>query len=204
MAAALDFSRNVSLANGVRPSAAYSQRDVPGITRAVVPLFAKHGIRIVSIGTTGANEAPDVPGTALSRGGNGVFRWRVEGSEVFVLWHRSGYGGDKLADCHIADDEALCPDWVGDNGGARSGPSVVGNFAAIQKEYPNARVRTATFDDFLPALTRANESLPVLTSEVGDTWIHGMQVRSERGALFVRAPQIYHGGRVGLSARVPH
>ena len=36
-------------------------------------------------------------------------------------------------------------------------------------------MRTATFDDFLPALTRANASLPVLTSEVGDTWIHGMQ-----------------------------
>ena len=40
-----------------------------------------------------------------------MFRWRVEGSEVFVLWHRSRYGGDKLTDCHIADDEALCPGW---------------------------------------------------------------------------------------------
>jgi hypothetical protein len=54
----------------------------------------------------------------------------------------NSYGGDKVTDCHIADDEALCPDWVGDNGGARSQDSVVANFAAIQKEYPDAKVKT--------------------------------------------------------------
>ena len=171
LTAALEFSRNVSLANGVAPSKAYSQRDVPGITRGVVPVFAKNGIEIVSIGSNGANEAPDLPGG--HDGHAPVFRWQVDGAEVFVLWHRAGYGGDKVTDCHVADDEALCPDWVGDNGGARSQGSVIANFAAIQKEYPNARVQTSTFDAFLPALKRANASgtLPVLTEEVGDTWV---------------------------------
>ena len=147
----------------------------------MVPLFAKHGIEIVSIGTNGANEAPDVP--ANPAGGANVFRWRVEGSEVFVLWHRSRYGGDKLTDCHIADDEALCPDWVGDNGGARSASSVKANFHAIQQEYPNAKVQTSTFDAFLPALKRANASLPVISSE------------GERGNL---APRIIDSVRLGL------
>ena len=178
LTAALEFSRNVSLANGVTPSKAYSQRDVPGITRGVVPVFAKNGIEIVSIGSNGANEAPDLPGG--HDGHAPVFRWQVDGAEVFVLWHRAGYGGDKVTDCHIADDEALCPDWVGDNGGARSQGSVVANFAAIQKEYPNAKVQTSTFDAFLPALERANASgtLPVLTEEVGDTWVRQLLARS--------------------------
>eukprot|EP01043_Picozoa_sp_COSAG02_P017275 COSAG02_NODE_780_length_17266_cov_3.939244_3_plen_698_part_00 len=179
LAAALEFSRNVSLtyAPGQPPSKTYSQRDVPGITRAAVPVFAKHGVEIVSIGSNGANEAPtELPGKNPA-GGAPVFRWQVDGAEVFVLWHTSGYGGDKVNDCHIADDEALCPDWVGDNGGARSEASVIANFAAIQKEYPQATVQTSTFDAFLPALKRANASgsLPVLMDEVGDTWIHGMQ-----------------------------
>ena len=56
-------------------------------------------------------------------------------------------------------------DWVGDNGGARSAPSVKANFHAIQQEYPNAKVQTSTFDAFLPALKRANASLPVISSE---------------------------------------
>ena len=176
LTAALEFSRNVSLANGVTPSKAYSQRDVPGITRGVVPVFAKNGIEIVSIGSNGANEAPDLPGG--HDGHAPVFRWHVGGAEVFVLWHRAGYGGDKVTDCHIADDEALCPDWVGDNGGARSQGSVIANFAAIQKEYPNSKVQTSTFDAFLPALKRANASgtLPVLTEEVGDTWVRQLRI----------------------------
>ena len=203
LAAALEFSRNVSLtyAPGQPPSKTYSQRDVPGITRGAVPVFAKHGIEIVSIGSNGASEAPtELPGKNPA-GGAPVFRWRVDGAEVFVLWHASGYGGDKIHDCHIADDEALCPDWVGDNGGARSEASVISNFASIQKEYPNAKVQTSTFDQFLPALQRANASgaLPVLTDEVGDTWIHGIQsdpfkTRAFRAMQRARSSCVASGG----------
>ena len=42
-----------------------------------------------------------------------MFRWRVVDKEVYVLFHRGGYGGDGLADCHVAGGEALCPDWKG-------------------------------------------------------------------------------------------
>ena len=72
---------------GGKPSAAYSQRDVPGITRAVVPVFARNGIRIISVGSNGLNEAP-IP---LPDGETApVFRWRVGGEEVYVLFHRGG------------------------------------------------------------------------------------------------------------------
>ena len=50
-------------------------------------------------------------------------------------------------------------------GGARSEASVVANFASVQKEYPNAKVITSTFDAFLPALKRANASGAKSTSE---------------------------------------
>ena len=175
LAAAVRFSRNVSLAYGAKPSAAYSQRDVPGITRAAVPIFARNGIRIISVGANGMNEAPIPLGAADTAP---VFRWRVGGSEVYVLFHRGGYGGDGLSDCHYAAGEALCPDWKGDNSGPRKPEDIKQQWAKIKREFPNATtIRTATFDDFLPALERANASgsLPVITGEVGDTWIHGMQ-----------------------------
>jgi hypothetical protein len=44
-----------------------SQRDVPGLSRAVVPLLAKAGVHTVSIGANGGSASPDLPGYDLSR-----------------------------------------------------------------------------------------------------------------------------------------
>ena len=58
-------------------------------------------------------------------------RIQVDGHEVFVLFHRGGYGGDGRADCHIAAGEALCPDWKGDNSGPRSEADIRAQWAKI-------------------------------------------------------------------------
>jgi hypothetical protein len=47
----------------VPPPKVLSQRDVPGLTRAVVPLLAKRGILGVSVGSNDGSPAPMVPST---------------------------------------------------------------------------------------------------------------------------------------------
>ena len=125
--AALDFSRKVALDNGVTsPSVTYSQRDVPGLTAATVPLLASNGLRIITVGSNGINEAPEVPS---------VFRWRFGGQEMFVLWHRNGYGGIALSDCYLVGDEALCPDWSGDNAGPKTADVIENDFQFMRNAY---------------------------------------------------------------------
>lgn len=37
------------------------QRDVPGLTRAVVPLLSAEGIRVLTVGVNAGSAPPDVP-----------------------------------------------------------------------------------------------------------------------------------------------
>jgi hypothetical protein len=42
-----------------------------------------------------------------------------------------------------------------------------------QNEFPNAVVQGSTFDEFVEQLNTVRSSLPVIESEIGDTWIYG-------------------------------
>ena len=62
-----------------------SQRDVPGMTRGVIPLLAKRGIKAVSVGMNGVCPPPNVPK---------AFVWRdpPSGESILALFHPHGYG----------------------------------------------------------------------------------------------------------------
>lgn len=62
-----------------------SQRDVPGMTRAVIPLLTKRGVKAVSVGENNAVAPPNVPN---------AFVWRdaPSGESVLALFHPKGYG----------------------------------------------------------------------------------------------------------------
>jgi hypothetical protein len=40
--------------------------------------------------------------------------------------------------------------------------------------FHNSQLRASSFDDFFAVLDKARSQLPVVTSEIGDTWIHGI------------------------------
>ena len=67
------------------------------------------------------------------------------------------------------------------------------------QEFPGAAVVASTFDDFLPFLEAAAPSLPVITTEIGDTWIHGaasdpQKLAFTRAAGIARAACLRPGG----------
>lgn len=68
----------------------YSQRDVPGLTRAAIPLLSKYGVKGVTVGENGACAPVNVPN---------IFLWRdnATDSEVVALFHPHGYGLDAEA-----------------------------------------------------------------------------------------------------------
>ena len=62
-----------------------SQRDVPGMTRAVIPLLRKRGVKAISVGENGACAPVNVPKS---------FIWRdpPSGESILALFHPHGYG----------------------------------------------------------------------------------------------------------------
>lgn len=51
---------------------------------------------------------------------------------------------------------------------------VVQSLNSVRQEYPDAEVIASTFDAFLEDIEPARDQLPVLTGEIGDTWIYGV------------------------------
>ncbi len=136
--------------------------DVPGHTRALVPLLAEAGIRLLHIGVNEASSVPDVPP---------VFIWRDEAthSEVMVIYHHAYGGLTQIAGL----DDVLALFLTGDNEGPPTEQSVAQTFDLLQKRLPDARIIASSLDDFARPLETVRDRLPVITSEIGDTWIHG-------------------------------
>lgn len=156
----LSLARDLDHRFGRRTIAA-KMTDVPGHTRAIVPLLAQQGVRFLHIGVNPVCKPPEVPP---------VFRWRApDGSEVLVAYS-FGYGStfaikgfhDGLAFAH-----------TGDNLGPPPASGILQSFEACRAASPGALVKASTLDAFARKLLQHRDELPIVTDEIGDTWIHG-------------------------------
>lgn len=144
-----------------RKTTAAKMTDVPGHTISLVPILAKHGIKLLHLGVNGASAMPKVPE---------CFLWRHEsGAEVIVIYSGS-YGGEFRCDL---TDEILYFDHTVDNRGARNEEDTIKAYEKVCALYPDYDVQAGRMDDYADAIWEKRSSLPVVTSEIGDTWIHG-------------------------------
>ncbi len=143
-----------------RKTIAAKMTDVPGHTRGLVKLLAKHGIRFLHIGVNGASAVPEVPE---------CFLWKSGDSEVVVVYS-GDYGGAFQSDIL---EEILYFDHTHDNSGAPAPEKILKKMHALRSEYPDYEVEAATLDDFAEVIWEKREKLPVVEEEIGDTWIHG-------------------------------
>ncbi len=177
-----------------------SQRDVTGLTRGAVPVLARNNVFGISIGANDGSPPPIVPSTVdcYVNGKHKIrspFLWRDEAtdSEVIVDIHPGGYGGvtggsmpdgtpffsrdGLLCDCigHPQLEDVLCYAWRGDNYGPNGTEEVLLDYKKFAEAFPHAEIRASTLDTYFALLnTEAiKASLPVVTSEIGDTWMYG-------------------------------
>ena len=189
---------SLGLSGDVPNATVMQQRDVPGITRAVVPLLARKGVIGLSIGVNDGSPAPIVPSTRACVSGKRQvrtpFRWldQASGESILVDMHPGGYGGilpplpddpsaayfsrdGLLCDCVGVSglDEVMCYSWRGDNYGPAGVNETEHNFRLFQAAFPQARVVGSKLDTFFAKLQPLRHTLPVLTSEIGDSWMYG-------------------------------
>lgn len=145
-----------------RQTIAAKMTDVPGHTRGIVPLLVEAGIDFLHIGVNEASTMPDVPP---------LFIWRDDGGAELVVMYQHTYGASMaLPGC----TEAIAFAHTQDNRGPQSPEQVVAIFRELRKAFPQADVVASTLDAFARALPPIKEQLPVVTAEIGDSWIHGV------------------------------
>lgn len=95
MAASVEMAHMLDAKFGFAPKATLIQRDVPGMTRGIIPWLLASGVQAISVGVNSASTPPDVP-----KG----FVWKDEntGKSVIGMLHPGGYGGIGRADAVIA------------------------------------------------------------------------------------------------------
>src|SRR5450759_3881396 len=157
----LSLSHTLDIRLGKHTIAA-KMSDVPGHTRAIVPLLAEAEITFLHIGVNGASTPPAVPP---------LFVWRnPSGAEVIVMVHKGSYG-DLMLVPGLSDAIAFAH--TGDNLEPQSEEQLHQAYQELHNKFPGTQVVASTLNAFADQLQRIKSSLPVITAEIGDTWIHG-------------------------------
>ena len=73
---------------------------------------------------------------------------------------------------------------TGDNLGPPNCAAVCAIFRQVRQQFPDAPVRASTLDAFARQLRAVKAQLPVVTGELGDTWIHGVGTDPRKVAQF--------------------
>jgi len=156
-----------------------SLRDVPGLTRNSLTALAYAGVKVISVGVNPGTAPPAVPK---------LFKWEGDLS-VLGMWHKGGYplnagpslanaGGLSYSDCLIIPEQqaALAFAFRTDNTGPPMSLSEIEqNFVILQEEFPDADIFASTLDRFYDEVLSKVTDVPTIKSEIGDTWLQGIQ-----------------------------
>jgi hypothetical protein len=153
--------------------------DVPGHTRGIVSLLYDAGVSLLHIGVNSSSAYPDVPP---------VFRWRNTDGKEIVMLYQGSYGEDMI----LPDGEtAISICFTGDNHGPHTLQEVKHIFAATRAKYPNAVVAAASLNEVAMDMQTMKDKIPVLTSEIADTWVHGFGSSPLRMARYRTLSRLY-------------
>ena len=157
----LGFSKSLDRRFG-RTTTGAKMTDVPGHTRGIIGPLAENGVKFLHIGVNSASTPPEVPP---------LFLWKdTDGKELIVMYHPD-YGGTFQL---TGSDLAVSIEVKDDNLGPHNSEEISTIYQRLQTTYPNAKIKAASLTDIAEAIAPFNSQLPVVTQEIGDTWIHGV------------------------------
>jgi hypothetical protein len=161
MAQAVSISQRLDARFGKKTIAA-KMTDVPGHTRSLIPHLARQGVRFLHIGVNPASSAPAVPAFC---------RWRApDGSEILLQYHKQYYGGEMpLPGGQVVTAVMM----TNDNHGPQTPEATADIYKTLADKYPHAEIVASTLDEIAREVIAIRDHLPMVTQELGDTWIHG-------------------------------
>ncbi len=136
--------------------------DVPGHTRGLVAPLAAQGIRFLDIGVNDASTPAKLPP---------LFLWKDSGGATLAVMYHHGYGGVTRVP---GTDLAIAVVVRGDNSGPHTPAEIRKTCALLKLQYPNAEIKATSLTEIANAVWPYRDNLPVITQEIGDTWIYGV------------------------------
>jgi hypothetical protein len=155
--------------------------DVPGHTLGAVKIMAEEGIEFLHLGVNSASPVPDVPP---------VFHWQAPSGASVVVMYQPSYGALQRVE---GVPDAIAFAHTNDNTGPQGITQVIENHREAARLAPDLTVRAASLDDYWSSLRPNAARLPVVTQEIGDTWIHGTASAPARIRHFVAAQRALDG-----------
>src|SRR5580704_10979018 len=136
--------------------------DVPGHTRGLVSPLAAAGVKFLDIGVNDASTPAVLPP---------LFRWQdPAGAQLVVSYHPS-YGTIQIVP---GSDFAYAIVVADDNAGPHSPEEIAATYLSLRKRFPNAEIRATDLTHIADAVQPHAASLPLITQEIGVSWIHGI------------------------------
>ncbi|MGA3328169.1 MAG: DUF5054 domain-containing protein [Terriglobia bacterium] len=136
--------------------------DVPGHSRGLVGPLAAHGVKFLNIGVNDAATLPEVPH---------FFVWQDPEGASLIIMHHHKYGAHLQVP---GSDLAVSLQMHGDNQGPHSVEEITKIYADLRKRFPQAQVTAANLSEIAAAVEPYRNHMPVVTQEIGDTWIYGV------------------------------
>jgi len=135
--------------------------DVPGHTRGIIPPLAKHGVTFLEIGVNGGSTPAVLPP---------LFLWKDPSGASLPMMYHHDYEGIAVVP---GSDLALVTRVRGDNSGPHHPDEIDRIHADLAARFPNAEIVATNLSEMANALAPYRDKLPVVTEEIGDTWIYG-------------------------------
>lgn len=167
----LSLSKRLDECFGKKTTAA-KMTDVPGHTKAIIKHMSRAGIEFLHIGVNPASTPPDVPS---------LFRWRNDSGEEIMVMYQGDYGEySEIGNSGIAVYFAHAHD----NAGVQSPDEVTELYGKLKSKFPDAEIIAADLNLLAEEVKKIKSTLPILTDEIGDTWIHGVATDPKKVSCF--------------------
>jgi hypothetical protein len=136
--------------------------DVPGHTRGIIAPLARHGVGFLEIGVNGGSTVAQLPP---------IFLWKdPSGATLPVMYHWDYSGIARVP----GSDLALVTCVRTDNSGPHPPDEIDAIYADLAKRFPSAEITACNLSQMAAAVHPHRVALPVVTQEIGDTWIYGV------------------------------
>ena len=157
--------------------------DVPGHGRFLPEMLADAGVRMLHLGCNEFAMPPELPE---------IFWWEAPSGKRVLTLYNSGYGTGLFPKESWPFKTWMALMNTNDNCGPQSAEIVKSDYEKLHARFPDAEIVCGTLDDMWDALKNEDLSgLPVVRSDLADSWIHGVasyprqsaQMRRLRGRL---------------------
>jgi alpha-mannosidase len=165
MVRSLSYSSVISRESGLPLPIDAKQTDVPGHSWILPTILTNAGIKFLHIGCNAASKSPEVPL---------LFWWEgPDKSRLMTMYFGPYYGTTPAPPEGWPYQTWMAIIHTNDNTGAPTYEEFKAALKEIEKQNPDAIVRTGSMADFYNTIIKEHPELPVIKGDMPDTWIHG-------------------------------